>query len=113
MFAGDALAVLVNFASTVMTNVGPGDLLTRVATLKAGRARREASETEKAAMQFAAHPTYSGASALLASISREAGVSTHRPPVLRGCVTGRSNCRRPRAALRSMTLPFSYGNKPG
>jgi UvrD/REP helicase N-terminal domain len=81
----DALAVLVNFASTVMTNVGPGDLLTRVATLKAGRARREASETEKAAMQFAAQPTYSGASALLASISREAGVSTHRPPVLRGC----------------------------
>lgn len=80
-----ALEHVVNFAAVAMTNVGPDDLLTRVASLGSGKARKEASETEMAALQFAAQPTYAGASALLAAISKDGGVRTHRPPVLRGC----------------------------
>ncbi|MCK1296055.1 UvrD-helicase domain-containing protein [Bradyrhizobium sp. 30] len=80
-----ALDRLVNFAALVMTNVGPDDLLTRVKTLRAGRARKEPSEVERAAMEFAGKPSYAGASAVLAAISKDAGVRTHRPPVLRGC----------------------------
>jgi hypothetical protein len=76
---------VVRFAAVVMTNVGPDDLLARVASLKSGKARKERSETETAALQFAAHPSYAGASALLAAISKDSGVRAHRPPVLRGC----------------------------
>jgi UvrD-like helicase family protein len=83
--APKALDIVVRFAATVMTNVGPDDLLARVASLRSGRARREASEAETAALAFAARPSYAGASALLAAISADAGVRTHRPAVLRGC----------------------------
>jgi DNA helicase-2/ATP-dependent DNA helicase PcrA len=76
---------VVRFAASVMTNVGPDDLLARVASLKSGRARKAASETETVALGFAARPSYAGASTLLAAISKDAGVRTHRPAVLRGC----------------------------
>lgn len=79
------LGTVVNFAASVMTNVGADDLLARVESLKSGRARREASDTEKAALEFTAAPSYAGAGNLLSAISRDAGVRTHRPPVLRGC----------------------------
>jgi hypothetical protein len=68
-----------------MTNVGGDDLLARVESLKSGRARRGASDTEKAALEFTAAPSYAGVGNLLSAISRDAGVRTHRPPVLRGC----------------------------
>jgi DNA helicase-2/ATP-dependent DNA helicase PcrA len=68
-----------------MINEGGDDLLARVDNLKSGRARRAPSETEKAALEFSAAPSYAGAGNLLAAISRDAGVRTHRPPVLRGC----------------------------
>jgi hypothetical protein len=81
----DALEQIVNFAALVMTNVGPDDLLARVASLQSGKARKAASEVETAALQFAAAPGYDRAGTLLAAISKDAGVRTHRPPVLRGC----------------------------
>jgi DNA helicase-2/ATP-dependent DNA helicase PcrA len=80
-----ALERIVRFAAIVMTNVGPDDLLARIASLKSGKARKEPSEAEAAAMQFVSTPSYERASALLAAISKDAGVRTHRPPVLRGC----------------------------
>jgi DNA helicase-2/ATP-dependent DNA helicase PcrA len=80
-----ALERIVRFAAIVMTNVGPDDLLARIASLKSGKARKEPSEAEAAALQFVSTPSYDRASALLAAISKDAGVRTHRPPVLRGC----------------------------
>jgi hypothetical protein len=80
-----ALDTVVEFASTVMINVGSDDLLARVASLKSGRARRAASEVEAAALDFAARPSYVGASDLLVAINRDVGVRAHRPAVLRGC----------------------------
>jgi hypothetical protein len=81
----DVLGTVVNFAASVMINVGGDDLLARVESLKSGRARRAPSETEKAALDFTAAPSFAGVGSLLAAISRDAGVRTHRPPVLRGC----------------------------
>jgi hypothetical protein len=81
----NALDTVVRFAALVMTNVGPDDLLGRMESLKSGKARRAASKTETVASSFAARPSYAGASALLAAISNDAGVRTHRPAVLRGC----------------------------
>ncbi|MBB4373550.1 DNA helicase-2/ATP-dependent DNA helicase PcrA [Bradyrhizobium sp. cir1] len=83
--ASNALFRLVQFASQVMVNVGPDDLLTRVQNLQSGKARKAPTETEQAALAFAAKPSYAGASALLTAINKEAGVRAHRPPVLRGC----------------------------
>ncbi len=83
--ASNALYRLVQFASQVMVNVGPDDLLARVSSLRSGKARKDPTETEKAALAFADRPSYAGASALLAAINKDAGVRAHRPPVLRGC----------------------------
>lgn len=83
--ASNALFRLVQFASQVMVNVGPDDLLARVDSLRSGRARKNATETEQAALAFVHNPSYVGASALLAAINKDAGVCAHRPPVLRGC----------------------------
>jgi hypothetical protein len=80
-----ALETVVMFAALVMTNVGPNDLLARVASLRSGKARRAASETEAAALRFTAYPSYDGASQLLGAIGKEPGVRAHRPAVLRGC----------------------------
>jgi len=79
------LDALVRFSAIVMTNVGPDDLLARVASLRSGKARKEPSETENAAIGFAERPSFAGAAALLAAISKDSGVRTHRPAVLRGC----------------------------
>ncbi|TYL85804.1 UvrD-helicase domain-containing protein [Bradyrhizobium cytisi] len=83
--ASNALYRLVQFASQVMVNVGPEDLLARVDSLQSGKARKGPTETEQAALAFADKPSYAGASALLAAINKDGGVRAHRPPVLRGC----------------------------
>jgi len=83
--ASNALFRLVQFASQVMVNVGPDDLLARVGSLQSGKSRKDPTETEQAALAFADNPSYGGASALLAAINKDAGVRAHRPPVLRGC----------------------------
>src|SRR4051794_4101878 len=77
--ASNALHRLVQFASQVMVNVGPDDLLARINSLQSGKARKGPTETELAALAFAAKPSYPGASALLAAISKDAGVRAHRP----------------------------------
>ena len=82
--APDVLNHVIGFAGEVMTGVGPSDMLARVATLQAGRERREASDAEKAAIGFAAKPSYAGAAELIAEIGRQGGVRAHRPAILRG-----------------------------
>ncbi|MGY4155644.1 hypothetical protein ACVINW_001486 [Bradyrhizobium sp. USDA 4461] len=83
--ASNALYRLIQFASQVMVNVGADDLLTRVRGLQSGKARKNPSETEQAALAFAAKPSYPAASTLLSAINKDGGVRAHRPPLLRGC----------------------------
>jgi hypothetical protein len=79
-----ALRQLVEFAGSVMTNVGAVDMITRVESLRTGRARREASDAEAAAIHFADNPSYTAAAAVLDAISAQGGVRNHRPAILRG-----------------------------
>lgn len=79
-----ALRHLIEFAGSVMTNVGAADLLARVESLRAGRARREASDAENAAIHFADNPSYVAAATLFDSIAAQGGVRNHRPAILRG-----------------------------
>ncbi|MDC7684879.1 UvrD-helicase domain-containing protein [Asticcacaulis sp. BYS171W] len=75
---------VVNFAGSVMTNVGAFAMLQRLDSLRAGRARNPASPAEQAALTFAENPTYSGAAILLEEIGKQGGVRAHRPAILRG-----------------------------
>nr|WP_249811956.1 UvrD-helicase domain-containing protein [Bradyrhizobium sp. 2] len=82
--SNQAIQHLISFAGSVMVNVGANDMISRLATLRAGRARRAASIAEAAALQFENEPTYAAAGAVLAAINEEGGVRSHRPAILRG-----------------------------
>jgi DNA helicase-2/ATP-dependent DNA helicase PcrA len=84
--AKDALNKVVSFAEDVMTNVGGASLLKRLETLKAERQRKPASDLEDSALRFSANPTYARVRELLGAIGEQAGVRSHRPGILRGCI---------------------------
>ncbi|HEV7878193.1 MAG TPA: hypothetical protein VGP39_08945 [Bradyrhizobium sp.] len=80
----DATHQIVSFAESVMVNVGANDMMARLATLRAGRERRVASNAEAAALRFESERTYSAAGAVLAAINEGGGARSHRPAILRG-----------------------------
>ena len=82
----EALAELVGFAEDVMTNVGGRDLISRVATITGGRAKKPPNEAEQAAIEFQVNSSYSNAAALLSELSKLPGVRSHRPLVLGACI---------------------------
>lgn len=69
-----------------MTNVGGSGLLKRVETLRANRNHKPASDLESLVMRFADNPTYSGVRSVLGALGEQAGVRSHRPGILRGCI---------------------------
>jgi AAA domain len=87
-----AMAKVVEFAGSVMTNVGSIDLIQRVGVLERGTERRKASDAERAALRFKAQPTPRAAVDLLVEISKGAGVRAHRPAVLRASIKALQSC---------------------
>lgn len=83
--SSSALDRLAGLAQIVMTNVGAADLLRRVKSLAAGRARKPATDVERVALSFIRAPSYPRAVELLVAIEKQGGVRTHRPAVLRAC----------------------------
>ena len=75
---------VVNFAGSVMTNVGAAAMVQRLATLRNGRARNGPTEAEEVALRFADAPSYALAGELLSVINSQGGVRAHRPAILRG-----------------------------
>jgi len=90
--APDALERLANFAQSVMRNVGAPDLMRRVQSLMRGTARKAPTDVEAAALCFARAPSHRAAVDLLVEIGKEAGVSPHRPAVLRACIKALQLC---------------------
>lgn len=84
--APTALSLLLQFAQSVMTNVGPQDLLNRLRVITAGTARKQPTDVESCAIRFLKKRTHDAAAELLVEISREAGVRVYRPTVLRSAV---------------------------
>lgn len=91
--SGAVVEHVVNFAGSVMTNVGATGMLQRLETLRAGRARNPATEAELVALSFIGNPTYAGAADLLAAINSQGGVRAHRPAILRGAYEMLKACR--------------------
>ncbi|WP_139017381.1 UvrD-helicase domain-containing protein, partial [Bradyrhizobium sp. STM 3809] len=82
----DALGKVISFAENVMTNLGGTTLLKRVETIKAEKNRKAASALEASAIHFSENPTYAGVRELLGAMGEQAGVRSHRPGILRGCI---------------------------
>jgi hypothetical protein len=90
----DAAAVVkvVEFASTVMTNVGARDFVQRISVLERGSERREPSDAERAALRFKAQPSPKTAVDLLIEIGKIGGVRAYRPAVPRASIKALQSC---------------------
>jgi len=92
--AFDALEQLAQFAESVMTNVGAENLVRRVHSLMSGTARNPPTTVEQVALVFVQAHSFRAAVDLLAEISKESGVRTHRPTVLKACIKAMQLCHR-------------------
>ena len=90
--APDALERLAGFAQSVMRNVGAADLVRRVQSLQRGTARNPPTDVEAIALSFVRAPSHRAAVDVLVEINKEAGVSAHRPAVLRACIKALQLC---------------------
>ncbi|EPG2630757.1 DNA helicase UvrD [Pseudomonas aeruginosa] len=84
--AADALSQLVNFAASVMTQVGAAALLPRLNVLRRGNARTPPSISEGALMAFAADPSYPRAANALRTLADQQGARVYRHDVYYGCI---------------------------
>lgn len=90
--APDAVECIAQFAQSVMTNVGAANLIRRVRSLVRGTARNSPTQLEEVALDFIRSPSHRAAADLLLEMSKQDGVRTHRPTVLRACVTALQSC---------------------
>jgi hypothetical protein len=93
--AADPLAILVEFAASVMTGVGAVVLLERVRILRFGRPRVPASPIEANAVAFANAPSFVEARRLLLALSRESCTRIYRPELLYSCQAALQAARGP------------------
>lgn len=83
----NALRMLAEFASSLMTEVGTAHLLARVETIRGGRARTPATPAEATAVAFMAAPSHTTAIDLLQSLADQRGARVYRPEVLHCCIS--------------------------
>jgi hypothetical protein len=87
-----ALAQLLEFGQSLMTNTGVPQILKRVPILTSNTARKPPTAAESAAIGFLQAPSHARAAALLATIRSQTGVRVHRPIVLNACLSALRAC---------------------
>ncbi|MDG9857344.1 ATP-binding domain-containing protein [Pseudomonas nitroreducens] len=102
--AADALAVLVQFAGSVMTGVGAARLLERVRILREGRPQAPPSAVEAAAVSFANAPSFVEAHRFLTAASRDHQTRVYRPELLHGCQAALQSAMGSQASLYAAAL---------
>jgi len=80
----DALARLLSFAQSVMTNVGLAELTRRLESLTRGTARNPPSIAEACALAFQSVPTIATAGKLLSELHAMPNVRVYRPAIFYG-----------------------------
>ncbi|HAE42677.1 MAG TPA: DNA helicase UvrD [Clostridiales bacterium] len=95
----NAINCLVNFAQTVMTNVGASELMQRIQSITRGTARKPPTNVEKIALIFVQEQSYQAAANLLVEISRESNVRVFRPTVLKACTEAMRLCHKTTSGL--------------
>ena len=88
----EGLQLLVEFAQSVMRNVGAADFVQRVVSLQRGTARRDPTDAEAVALAFVRDPSHRRAVDVLVEIGKQTGVTPHRPAVLRACIKALQLC---------------------
>lgn len=83
----NALQEIAVFATSLMTSVGTAKLLTRVETIRRGRALTPPTPAEDAAVAFAVAPNYLSAIYLLQALANQHGARVYRPEVLHCCIS--------------------------
>jgi len=91
--AKDALDQLVQFAESVMANVGASDFVARVQAFGRGGQGEAVGDAVRVASDFVHKPNYLAAIDVLVEIGKLDGVRTHRPAVLRACIRALQLCR--------------------
>ncbi|ANI34667.1 helicase UvrD [Pseudomonas sp. JY-Q] len=85
--AAGALELLVRFAGSLMTGIGPAALLPRVQTILNGRNRTAPSPLEQATVAYSQAPSLAKAAELLDNYAGLQGTQLYRPEMLRCCTT--------------------------
>lgn len=88
----NALDQLASFAESVMTNVGAADYVARVRAIGVAGPGAAVSDAERTGAEFVRRPSYLTAVDVLVEISKQGGVRTHRPAVLRACIRALQLC---------------------
>ncbi|MFL1484797.1 UvrD-helicase domain-containing protein [Marinobacter sp. LN3S78] len=79
-----ALGQVLNFAQSVMTNVGVTQLKQRLESLRRGTARNPPNDAERRALEFERAPSIAAAAVLLSELHGLPGVRVYRPSILYG-----------------------------
>lgn len=82
-----AFALLLDFATDVMTKVDAKGLAARMATLRNGRESKEASPAERAALEYESVPSWKNAARLLRALADNDGARIFRPAIYYSCLT--------------------------
>lgn len=85
LHATDALQKLAEFASAMMTGVGASSLVTRVGSLRSGRARTPPTPVESCAVSFESERTMQSALQLVDALTDHADTRLYRPEILYCC----------------------------
>jgi len=83
---GYSLKETLEFAESLITNVGAKGVLSRLKSLKAGTAKKEASEFEQLLLMVDADLTFEGLAQVISACSAQSGSRTYRPGVLRAAI---------------------------
>lgn len=82
----------LEFAESLITNIGAKSTLARIKSLTAGTTRTRATDLEQAALSLEENPSFKGIAALLSECSRQTGCRTYRPGVLRAALRALAIC---------------------
>lgn len=88
----DALDRIVEFAESVMANLGGTETLQRIREHLDETSATPPSDAEAAGLRFAAAPTHRGALGFLSALNAQIGVRVHRPTVLGSCLKALEAC---------------------
>lgn len=77
---------MIDFAGSTMSGIGASKLKTRLNSLLNGTAQTKANTLEAAAVKYSKSPTPREATNFLSNVSRQPGVTTYRPDILRNCI---------------------------
>lgn len=83
----NAVRHLAEFASSLMTGVRTTNFLTRVETIRGGRARAPATPAEAAAVAFMDAPSHTATINMLQSLADQHSARVYRPELLHCCIS--------------------------